>query len=110
MINRQKLIEELLDEHCGYGDSNCERCAFDCLIRNVVEALSQPPADQWIPCSERLPKLGQICLVTRANWFGKPRLEIAGYWLDGWRIKGHNTEISAWMPLPEPYKGEQNDR
>ena len=110
MINRQKLIEAVEKEYYKFIDDDAD-VAHNRAIYDVIEIInSQPPADPWIPCSERLPKLGQICLVTRANWFGKPRIEIAGYWLDGWRIKGHNTDILAWMPLPEPYKeGEKND-
>ena len=102
MINRQKLIEEL---EAGY---ECEVGKLKMIsVDKAVEIVkSQPPADQWIPCSSgKMPKMGQICLVTKANWFGKPRIEIAGYWLDGWRIKGQNAEVTAWMPLPEPYKG-----
>ena len=105
MINRQKLIEELLEEHCGYGDSNCERCVFDCLIRNVVEALSQPPADQWIPCSERLPEEDGKFLVTNETG----GVEIATFHKN--TVAGdvfsnrHSRRRNAWMPLPEPYKG-----
>ena len=163
MINRQKLIEELLEEHCGYSDSNCERCAFDCLIRNVVEALSkppaagidkqklieelewqiahwqesvdefhdkeeigvvkglklalekinsQPPADQWIPCSERLPEDDTPCLITITPDFGCMPFVMAAYYDFDGKVWGYNDDdgwmhrivnVTAWMPLPEPY-------
>ena len=75
---------------------------------------------QWIPCSERLPeepktnpvlegKNLELYLVTteygsneqdkvypfRAFWNGVN-------FTDGWHI----LDVIAWMPLPEPYKGE----
>ena len=107
MFNRQKLIEELLEEHCGYGDSNCKRCAFDCLIRNVVEALSQPPADQWIPCSERLPEEnGKYDVTVNDGIVGLYTMELLFY--NGKFVPfTHFTdrEILAWKPRPEPYKG-----
>ena len=117
MINRQKLIERLLEEHCGYGDSNCERCAFDCLIRNVVEALSQPPADQWIPCSERSPVETNWYPVTIKYKDEEPYIGTAEYYNGednfyvcgeaGWYHDGFPCDdcITAWMERPEPYKG-----
>lgn len=57
---------------------------------------------QWIPCSERLPEEDRAYLVTNSQW-GYPMLGIT-YWLtDGWQTKG---EPIAWMPLPEPWKGD----
>ena len=61
--------------------------------------------NQWIPVSERLPdgaayekclvqdKEGRMAVGTYSNW--------------GWMF-GHyvNTHV-AWMPLPEPWKGEE---
>ncbi len=53
---------------------------------------------RWIPTSERLPEEHNGYLVslkqgyvTTALWVGN-----AGYW----------NEITAWMPLPESYKGD----
>lgn len=75
-------------------------------------------AQQWIPCSERLPKTSGVYIVAR--WFGdgfeKRILSDACYfdgsdtWYDDTRLN-HGREyvthkIVAWMPLPSPYKGE----
>lgn len=66
-----------------------------------------PSAQQWIPCSERLPDNDESVLisnshgVTKAWWNGKFWTSIA--------IKKYKT-VTAWMPLPEPYKkGEQDE-
>ena len=122
-MTREEAIKKLLEEYCGYGDSNCERCAFDCLIRNVVEALSQPPADQWIPVAEKLPsKEGRyLCFwgtgVMEVLRFSNDLYEVDKY--DFYEHKGkagfyaYDSEwgysevdyITAWAELPEPYKG-----
>lgn len=64
---------------------------------------------QWIPCSERLPeKLGEyLVTVKTVGWNQKETTEIdIAYWDD---LEGfHKAEkVIAWMPLPEPWKGDE---
>lgn len=83
---------------------------------------------EWIPCSERLPKEGEIVLVCmgltghKYEWeeqriieFGRissDRYDAEGTgweWLnesgaDYWE-PDYGNSIVAWMPLPAPYKG-----
>lgn len=60
--------------------------------------------DEWIPCSEKLPSKadhrGDMVLVCYRN--GSIRFNT---YMNGW-VQGNPV---AWMPLPEPYKGEQDD-
>lgn len=73
----------------------------------VTDALKEiPSAQQWIPCSERLPEKGVIVLAQAAN----------GYMTTNKRVDFDNHETwfragnyVAWMPLPEPYKEETDD-
>lgn len=58
---------------------------------------------QWIPCSERVPEEDGYYLVTNSKW-GAPWREITLWVTDGW--SSDNKPI-AWMPLPEPWKGEE---
>lgn len=69
---------------------------------------------KWIPCSERLPEEEEYILLSFANCTG---LDIGRYENDGENDKfypGDDEEtyahygliVNAWMPLPEPYKGE----
>ena len=72
-------------------------------------------ADQgWIPCSERLPEEEEYILLSFASYTG---LDIGRYEKDGENdnfYPGDEEEtyasyglfVNAWMPLPEPYKGE----
>lgn len=57
----------------------------------------------WIPCSERLPEANQIVMCSVKKEYAYHRIVLQRftneeYW--------HNGIVEAWMPLPEPYKGE----
>ena len=85
----------------------------------AIEALSAKLAahnlgkGEWIPVSERLPNIGDTFLVTVmvgtriktdvASNFGS---YIDGFWdtFNDW-IEDEECHVTAWMPLPEPYKG-----
>lgn len=82
----------------------------------VIQGMPTVNAERWIPCSERLPekkrKTYWVCTDTEYqcecrwtnNRFG---LGESDNW--GWSYfdTPQYTEVIAWMPLPEPYKGEQ---
>lgn len=57
---------------------------------------SLPSAQQWIPVTERLPKPYEHCL-----WTTKDGRVIYHH------CDGLFSNYTAWMPLPEPYKGEE---
>ena len=89
------------------------RCSFTGDIR-IVEAIDMAikalgkdtnVPTKWIPVSERLPERGGHYLVTEKIseecWF----VGIAPYRSTCERWFGDN-EVTAWMPLPEPWKGE----
>lgn len=77
------------------------------------------PHGEWIPCSERLPRYNKYVLVYR------PQMEIKiivdcyegrygedaylGDWHEGWTYS-KNDAVIAWMPLPEPYKKEGDEK
>lgn len=102
-ISRQKLIEELenLDKYFVEAlPLNSETVFIAGEVRELIE--SQPPADQWIPCSRELPKQNQHIIGTFESDKGKrfvcddtyfPQF-LSGPW-----------KLIAWMPA-EPYKGE----
>lgn len=88
------------------------KAAFDAFrqaIDMAIEALKEPKSEpDWISCSERLPKDEGFYLVTLGYKHGAEtnirffKIENGeGYW-----SKWGNENITAWMPMPAPWKGE----
>ena len=94
----------------------------DCKMEllGMVTALGykhEKSAQQWIPCSERLPEEdGQYLIMVKYKHVNDSYEDVYaehGEWFDGrWDMFcfGHCGEVEdiiAWMPLPEPWKGEK---
>ena len=90
------------------------------LHASQMERSSQYYHGGWIPCSERLPEEKTDVLIqfrgTMAVGFWENVLEYDdditwyansgdGYFTDCNTVDGYDDPI-AWMPLPEPYKGD----
>lgn len=68
------------------------------------------PEQRWIPCSEQLPDVAQRVLLSghgqvmvgMLHSFGKYSLEPTGI-----SYVYPKDDVDAWMPLPEPWKGEE---
>lgn len=111
-------------DNCGYTVSSDAKSDFDvddfnfcpyCGMNNNEELLN---AERWIPCSDRLPEcedyaetdalLFQLHSGTiEIGYFGRKNA-----WRDAY-FRHYRTpcgvdvsNVFAWMPLPEPYKGE----
>ena len=84
-------------------------------VRDRIKALpSAQPGQRWIPCSERLPEDDTLMLVNYIDnrpeamdiWIGWHEMENVWY-IDGEaHSKEYGNEVIAWMPLPDPYKGD----
>ena len=65
-------------------------------------------ANEWMPCSEKLPEEGVPVLVCFTDWQTQEKtidvscLRDRNLWDDHGR---YNKECVAWMPLPDPWKG-----
>ena len=75
----------------------------------AIQVLEGVSSEKWIPCSEKLPYKYSIYIVTISNdsvdfcvWNGK-EFGIPGN--GTWHTCKH---VTAWMPLPECYRGQQN--
>lgn len=127
-ISRQKLIEALEEVErrfpykvAGKPDTYSEfnmawESCMDCVF-GAVE--SQPPADQWIPCSkqEYPTEDGWYWITGKHDGWEEPETRLLVYaahvcgefeWL---KKQFELYNVTAWMPanLPEPYKGEQHE-
>lgn len=76
----------------------------------------------WIPCGERLPSEGDEFLITwTSSVTNGPLLAFAGYEPDALLVSGgkwhleddmrefKDVDVIAWMPLPMPWKGEDDE-
>ena len=96
-MNNQQAIDRLV-KHLEWGWSEETVAAIGMGIHALKET-------QWIPCSERLPEDNTDVIVC----FYSGTVTEMRYWGNGifQGIYEHTTKvIVAWMPLPEPYKGE----
>ena len=70
----------------------------------AIEALK---GEQWIPVSKRMPEeFGWYC-ITHKDWDNSD----VAFWEKRW-LNGQGTvvkDVIAWMPIPEPYKEQQNE-
>lgn len=102
LISRKTALERA--EACKFTDKNEKRKFMDWL-NYCLDAAIEP---QWIPCSERLPEEGGEYLVTAEDY--TTEVIVLSYDADAsdWSDYFDNMydEVIAWMPLPEPYKGE----
>ena len=115
---------EKLPEPCGDTiyrqaaiDAMCDACSDWCDegVCSKVSAIQKlPPAQQWIPCSERLPdhpENDDYYLVTiQCEHYDGWDDYVTGF--AEWTKRGWDEvscyigqiKVVAWMPLPEPYK------
>lgn len=68
--------------------------------------------DGWIPCSVRIPDDDDYVLVTLKSDEGEIFTDGSTAYYDGklWRWSDEcmaiQSDVLAWQPLPEPYKGD----
>lgn len=120
MIDEKELIEEIKRHKVitTFEDDNPIDCGFNAGLDRAIELVSsQPKVDEWIPVEERMPNYLQKVLVTYIGYFDGKRhcddvayREISGQWM--WALDDTHVgvEIIAWMPLPEPYQGEEKTK
>lgn len=88
----------------GIGDVMCSEIANSCLM--AIKALEQT---RWIPVSEGLPELkNKYYLWTSTSGLVKmDYYDSKGIWEEA---EKYCYEVIAWMPLPQPYRAESEDK
>lgn len=62
----------------------------------------------WIPVAERLPENDEYVLCTTITAKGR-RSVVRGYYIGKVWVCGMNTNVIAWMPMPEPYEKDNHE-
>lgn len=111
-----KHAEEVADYDC-YNEKQLKCAAEHRQLAEWLKELKQlREQTRWIPVSERLPKVADCYDVTRQSGSD---LIVSACYFDG--INWHNgnwinnernyiTNVVAWMPRPQPYKAESEDK
>lgn len=129
LIDREQVLQTF-DQYCercdqpyrGDGYLTCKHCRFRdarSIIRSCPAGVSM---SQWIPRDDSLPKYDKVVLLSHkdlgvfAGYLAKSSdfkaakggfeiININKWWSATSEDDFAFDEITAWMPLPEPYKG-----
>lgn len=109
MIDEKKLIEDIWslfnnEYNNAVKYDGDETKLADRILSHVQKKIeAQPKIEQWIPCNEKLPKIGKpvlvcdkqgnVCIRAITN-----KIKGKKYWSQD------KIDVVAWQPLPEPYK------
>ena len=76
-------------------------------LKRVIGCAKKEYNNGWIPCSERLPEKDMWCLATfESGNVDKIQYLVTNNW--GWNGMRGDNKVIAWMPLPAPYKENEN--
>ena len=118
--SRPEALNDMMDMDLQNQKGGYNNGWNDCLFYFIDIIKKQPKVGEWIPVSERLPETVNEDSESDLNIFDVYLVSIGGennprraLW-DGrcfcdamYRVL---LDVKAWMPLPKPYKGEENER
>lgn len=123
-------LDEFLRQNCidRMDGKSCEECKLHVLAVSCERLMEQPTIDpvKWIPCEKRLPEANGRYLVTRglnacgalwnrvyvANYSDLMGIKTEKIWWQGNVGKSDFErlyDVTAWMPLPMPWRGEEDE-
>lgn len=120
-MSREEAIEilsEMRAEYNLFGDE--EEATRYHVLSWAIQAMKD--TQQWIPVSDRLPEEGHDVLITKepfkikgyeqnviiAERSADPRSGKIEWWSPEFGTLTDKS-VLAWMPLPEPWKGDNNE-
>ena len=91
-----------------------DMCVFEILSHIELAIGTLPPAQQWIPVSERLPEESKAVLAYCPKYNNVWAVTFYNGCWHLWHPFRNDKydeivygKLIAWMPLPEPWKGEK---
>ena len=102
---REKLVDLIIDaKRTDPETGNFTEYLADCLISNGVTV------QEWISVYDELPEVGGyvVCIAAR-NPFSRLMPMVARIEKNGWvnpMTEQYISEVTHWMPMPNPPKGE----
>ena len=121
LISRQDAIDAVRKSYDEILDFKSNGHTIADSVEDIIEAV--PSAQKWIPCSERPPEENEFYWVTIYSeemqtafcdklFYGVPQLcenkKIGWYFMHDNGDAEQVFNVKAWMPLPEPRKGEND--
>lgn len=114
LISRCKLFNRL-----ATLPAPAEANTFKAEVYKIIQEMETEdrPQGEWIPCSERLPQYRDVVLIS--TFWGVRVAERDGIKEDGtddfWYLflndaTAHPRYVYAWIPLPKPWKGADDER
>ena len=113
LISRQAAIDAIRASTSKYtGFMEMEMYTDDDAVEAIEGLPSAQPEQRWIPCSERLPEHGGRYLISVLDGINR-RTTVAPYLprCKAWTMTGRMAywKVIAWLPLPDPYREEEQD-
>lgn len=119
MQELEKILEEIDQEvkeymEIDFGDEY--NAGIKDMAKMSKKIIRKHMNDSWIPVEERMPENDDFVLATVTGIYNvltfSEAIQLASYCKDdGWFIEGYpeweNPNVSAWRPLPEPYRPER---
>lgn len=122
VMNFPERIEDFIEQYSFRDDERTYTNGSKLIPVFRVKQAIEHYMTKWIPCSERLPELHRVdmqssgeyymisdsVIITDGESIGLTKYEVDDDDRKGWlecEFEG-NEDVVAWMPLPEPYKGE----
>ena len=109
---REKLVKIICDVmetdgcicHCNHPPCFEVERGVNALIANGVTV------QEWIPVDDRLPEVGgYVVCIAKRNPFSRFMPMVARIEKNGWVnpiTEQYISEVTHWMPIPQPLKGE----
>lgn len=112
-ISRQAITEYLqrivaaTDANSQYNKGFVDGVEFCITNISTLPPVTPQPKTDWIPVSERLPEKYSYTLWCASSGCVRSDYFNGEFWEDA---KKYCYEVIAWMPLPEPYRAESEDK